>query len=253
MNGVYVPSSEFPNVGEKRPTALITGAARRLGRELALALARDGWNIAAHYCSSRVEAESVRRDVENCGVKCDLYQADFQTNDSIEPLIRAVFEASPDTALLVNSASLFEANKLEDTDYGFYSRMMQVNLHAPLFLAKHFASRVKAGQIINIVDTLVSNHKTKYFAYLLSKKALMNATQMTAVAYGPGIRVNAIAPGVVMVPADSSEAPFVARAQSLPLRRLGTPAEVCDAMRYLLHNTFVTGQILYVDGGENLI
>ena len=159
----------------------------------------------------------------------------------------------PGLELLVNNASIFERATIKDTDEEFLQRHFDINFKAPFFLMRDFASlSVKGGHIINIVDTRLAKAGTSYAAYLLSKKALSELTRMAAVEFAPGIRVNAIAPGLILPPEGEGEAYIEELAKRLPLRKRGDTKDVIRAVNYFMESEFVTGEILFIDGGEHL-
>jgi NAD(P)-dependent dehydrogenase (short-subunit alcohol dehydrogenase family) len=233
-------------------TALITGAARRLGRALALALADEGVAIVAHYATSAEEAESLRADVERRGVACHLIQARFDRPDETQSLVPRALAAAGALDILVNSASIFRPDTLAEVDFGSLTDHMRVNAWTPLVLGREMARLVGRGQILNLLDTRVIGGDPAHVAYILSKQMLASLTRMMALEFAPGIAVNAIAPGLILPPPGHDEEYLRGLAGALPLQRHGEPADIVDAALYLLGSTFVTGQVIYVDGGRHL-
>lgn len=237
----------------RRPgCALVTGGAVRLGRELALALAEDGWDIALHFRSSREAAKETALEIEKRGVHCGLFQFDFQGDGEPADLVGEVQSRFPDLALLVNNASAYRPGNIAATDGGLLDEMLNVNFRAPFFLSRAFAERCSGGNIVNIIDNKVAHHQFQYSAYLLSKKLLAEFTALAALEFAPRIRVNGIAPGVILPAADRSADYLRWRREGIPLRRQGKPCHVAAVLRFILENDFLTGQILTVDGGESL-
>jgi NAD(P)-dependent dehydrogenase (short-subunit alcohol dehydrogenase family) len=235
-----------------RPAALVTGGGTRLGRHFALALAGRGYDIALHYNSSAVEAREVAAEVTELGGQCQLFHYDFAAGKDAGELISPVLERFPALSLLVNSASTYAPGASTETSLQQLEQQFTVNFFAPYRLASSFAKQVAEGSIINILDNKIAFQQYHYSAYLLSKKALADFTRMAAIEFAPGIRVNGIAPGVVQ-PADSrSDAYIDWRVEGIPLAKKGQPAALIQAAEYLLDNDFVTGQILFVDGGESI-
>jgi len=232
--------------------ALITGGAKRVGKAIALSLAEMGYDIALHYRSSKAGAEGAARTIQEKGVTCRLFRADLGDGKDVAGLVPAVCDAFPDLCLLVNNASIFERARLMDTETDLFDRHFSINYRAPFFLSKDFASRCEAGHIINLLDTKISGNPTAYFAYTLTKKGLAEFTLMAARELGPRIRVNGIAPGLILPSFGMSQVEFERLGEHIPLRETGDPVRIVQAVRFLVENPFVTGEILYVDGGEHL-
>ncbi|XKH60051.1 SDR family oxidoreductase [Halomonas sediminis] len=231
--------------------ALITGGATRLGRHFAEALAEAGFDIALHVNRSRDEAEEVATVIRAKGRECEIFSCDFMQED-VADLITAVSQRFPHLNVLINSASAYTPASLAETDMAMLETQFRVNLFTPLLLLRHFATVVKEGRVINIIDNKVAYHQYPYAAYLLSKKSLAEMTRMAALEFAPRIRVNGIAPGVVL-PASQRTSDYIQwRIDGIPLKRQGDPDHLVQALHYLLDNPFVAGQILFVDGGESV-
>lgn len=235
-------------------TVLITGGARRIGKAIALALAAEGYNIALHYHSSKKEAQQTIREIREQGVVCEGFVCDLTSNELTSRLIQQVHRIFPDLCLLVNNASVFIPSELPTATYKVFERDMAVHVRAPFILTQEFARRCRAGQIINILDSHISGHETKHFTYLLAKKTLADFTRMAAVALAPAIRVNGIAPGPILPPtgADKQELKKKLGGSSL-LQRQGSTENIVQTVQFLMKNTYLTGQIIYNDGGESLV
>jgi pteridine reductase len=232
--------------------AIVTGGAKRIGRSIALGLADLGYDIALHYLHSLEEAQSVASDIGKKGVQCHLFKCDLDQIDDVLEFMPKVFERFPECNLLINNASIFEKARLMDTDTEILDRFLNINFKAPFFLSRDFARYCQEGQIINILDTKISKEGVSYFAYALTKKALHEFTRMAAKALAPRIRVNGICPGMILPSKDLSEAEFEKLSLKIPVRRKGDPQSVVSAVRFLIENSFVTGDCIYVDGGEHL-
>ena len=237
-------------------TVLVTGGGTRLGRAFCQHLAAKGYNIAIHYNSSAAEAEIVKQQVGQLEVECELFGVDFLSADDSTGLIKSVAERFPDFDLLVNSASLYHQQSIAETTWDSFESQFRVNIGVPFFLTQAFAKLMKdknsKGSVINIIDNKVAFNQYHYAAYLLTKKSLAEFTKMAALELSPTIRVNGIAPGVVM-PMESRTGDYLDwRIQGIPLQQQGTVTDLTRAMDYLLDSSFVTGQILMVDGGESL-
>lgn len=235
-----------------RPAALVTGGAVRLGRAIALALAEAGYDIALHYGSSAAAAEATAVEIRALGVECHTLQLDLADVEALPGLIERARAALPNLRVLVNSASVYTQATIAATTAAIFDQQLAVNLRAPFFLTRAFADQVGEGHVVNIIDNKIAFNQHQYAAYLLAKQALAAFTRMAALEFAPRIRVNGVAPGVVL-PATTRSPEYVAwRVSGIPLRRQGDPADITGAILYLLGSDFVTGQILTVDGGESL-
>jgi NAD(P)-dependent dehydrogenase (short-subunit alcohol dehydrogenase family) len=235
---------------------LVTGAAKRLGRAIALDLAAAGWNVAIHYNSSREDADSAAQAVrafggEAAALKCDLSR-ESETATLVE---RAVAEIGPLTAL-INSASLFENDDWQSATRKTWDDHIETNLRAPMLLSQLFAKQLPAnamGNIINVIDQRVLKPTPQFLSYSLSKAALYWLTTTLAQGMGPRIRVNAVGPGPTLKNPRQSDSDFNRQRNVTILGRGAEPADICAAVRYLLNAEAVTGQMIAVDGGQHLI
>ncbi|HAC66365.1 MAG TPA: short-chain dehydrogenase [Cyanothece sp. UBA12306] len=233
-------------------TALVTGGAIRLGRAFALGLAELGYNVAIHFHESQLAAEATIAEIRRLGVECEGFQANFTQETDFESIITAVGDRFPDFNLLVNSASVYDAAPIAQTTAALFDKQFAVNLRAPFFLSQAFAKLCQSGNIINIIDNKIAFNQYHYCAYLLSKKSLAQLTKLAAIELAPQIRVNGIAPGVTLPLAQRTQEYIAWRVQGIPLQRQGKIDYLLQAMKYILENEFVTGQILTIDGGESL-
>ena len=231
--------------------ALITGSATRLGRHFAEYLADVGYDIALHVNSSRQAAEVVADNIRTKGRECEIFPCNF-LNDDLEALITSVKQRFPGFNLLLNSASVYEPAPIEATELALLESQFRVNMFTPLLLTRYFAHAVHEGQVINIIDNKIAYHQYPYAAYLLSKKSLAELTRMAALEFAPRLRINGIAPGVVLPAAQRISDYIEWRIDAIPVKQQGKPNHLLQALHYLLDNTFVTGQILFVDGGESI-
>lgn len=233
-------------------TALVTGAALRLGRAIALGLAEKGYDLILHYNRSAAAAEDLADEIEQMGRSCQLFGLDFLQTDQIGAWMQQVLQQCPSCNLLVNSASIFEPAPFLTTEPEFFDRHLAVNLKAPFFLSQAFARHSQARHIINILDTKISTTATDYFVYTLTKKALFEFTRMAARELGPRIRVNGIGPGLILPPPGKDDAYLAEKARAIPLQQYGNPDQVVATLFFLLENKFITGECIFVDGGEHI-
>lgn len=235
-----------------KKAVLITGGAKRIGAFTAIKLAEEGYDIALHYNSSERDAILTRSRVKSLGRECSLYKGDLRDMNFIPELIRAVFDNYPYLSVLINSASVFKRADISDTSVQIFDEMMNVNFKAPFFLIKEFTKFCDEGNIINILDTKTAKYQNVYAAYIISRTALKELTAMAAVEFAPGIRCNGICPGLIL-PDENDDEEYVKRLESRNLLgRKGGPDNVSSAVMFLLNNSFVTGQTIFVDGGENI-
>lgn len=233
--------------------ALITGGARRLGRVTALALADEGYDIALHYWHSAEEAGQLYDEIKAKHVECHLFQQDLTKLEELGGVIRDVHEHFPELSVLVNNASTFKRISLEEMTPESLEQDLAINFKAPLFLMQSFALEVKQGAIVNMLDMAIDGYCGAYFAYLLAKKSLAEATKMAARELGPNIRINGVCPGFVL-PTEGKDAGMhdPSRVFQLPMGQ-PTPADVARAVVTCVRSPFMTGQMMYVDGGERLL
>jgi NAD(P)-dependent dehydrogenase (short-subunit alcohol dehydrogenase family) len=233
-------------------TALVTGAAKRIGREIARALADAGANVVIHYRESVKEAEKLCRDLACRGVKSWFFEADFEKADAPGRLVREAVAAAGSLDILVNNASIFLPDTVREMDFAGMMRHLQVNAWAPLSLGREFARLVGAGKIVNMLDSRIVGNDRNHVSYTLSKQTLSVLTELMAVEFAPAITVNAVALGLILPPHGKGNGYLDGLAKGIPLKKHGDPRDVVNAVLYLLNSDFVTGQVLFVDGGEHL-
>jgi NAD(P)-dependent dehydrogenase (short-subunit alcohol dehydrogenase family) len=237
-------------------TALVTGAAKRLGRAIALDLARAGYDVALHYNSSEADAQEAAGAIRNLGRRVAPLRADLDNEEETSSLIaRAVAELGP-LGALINCASVFENDSWDSATRQSWDLHLNVNLRAPFLLSQQFAKALPEGAngaIVNIVDQRVLKPTPQFMSYSLSKAGLHWLNTTLAQSLGPRIRVNAIAPGPTIINARQSDADFRRQREATILGSGAAPGDICAAVRYLLEASAVTGEMIAVDGGQHLI
>lgn len=234
--------------------ALVTGGGIRVGRALVEALADRGAVVAVHYNSSRDGAELAVDAVRARGGSASAFAADLTSADSPMLLIEAVVKQFGGLDILVNSAAMMVKTPFGTVEPGAWDTMFALNLRAPFFLSQAAAPHLRRahGVIVNIADHMALEHWPAYLPHSLTKAGIIHMTRTLARELAPEVRVNAIAPGVVLMP-ESSDAREAERLEaSTPLKRLGSPSDVAQAMLYLLEADYVTGEMIIVDGGRHI-
>jgi NAD(P)-dependent dehydrogenase (short-subunit alcohol dehydrogenase family) len=242
-------------VTQPTSTALVTGAARRIGRAIALHLAAEGWAIAVHYHGSAEAAEGVVAEIRAGGGTARSFRADLGREAEVETLVDRTTDVLGPLSCLVNNASMFEYDSAESATRANWNLHMEANLRAPFVLSQHFARQLPAdsdGAIINIIDQRVWNLTPHFMTYTLSKSGLWTLTRTLAMALAPRIRVNAIGPGPTLASAHQTDAQFAEQCARMPLRRGTTPEEIARAVGFILSAPAMTGQMIALDGGQHL-
>jgi len=233
-------------------TAIVTGGARRLGRQIALGLAREGVNLIIHYCHSATQATELAGQVQQMGVKVWPIQADLSDPVQADGLASKAIETAGAIDILINNASYWPQDTIWDMTAKQLQTCMDVHVMAPIILAKALARQERAGHIINILDTRITDYDRRHISYHLAKRTLLAVTRILALELAPRIAVNAIAPGLILPP-DGHGPEYLAKlADTNPMNRYGDPQDVVDALLFLLNSRFITGQVIYVDGGFHM-
>ena len=238
----------------KGKTALVTGAAKRVGREIVLRLAREGVNIFLHYNTSKADAEKTSSEVKALGVKCVLFQADLAKPSEVLRLAAEILKAGG-ADILVNNASSFYKTPLEDLKESDWDHFMDVNLKAPFLLSKELGlamAKKTGGLIINIADWSGFRPYKNYLPYCTSKGGLLTMTKALARDLAPNVRANAIAPGPVLFPPDFPAEDREKAIDKTLLRREGSPQDVANAVVFFAQNDYINGLVLAVDGGRSI-
>jgi NAD(P)-dependent dehydrogenase (short-subunit alcohol dehydrogenase family) len=235
---------------------LVTGAAKRLGRAIALDLARDGWDVAIHYNSSEADAKSAVEEIRKAGGHAAAVKADLAREDEVVTIVERAAKAIGPLTGLVNSASLFQNDDWQSATRESWDAHMNVNMRAPFVLSQHFARQIPDGHegaIVNLLDQRLFKPAPDFISYSASRAGLHWLTTTLAQALAPRIRVNAVAPGPTLKAASQSPANFDKERQATILGHGSDPQDISDAVRYLLGARAVTGQTVIVDGGQHLI
>ena len=250
-----VRASSAPSASVKG-TALVTGAGKRIGATIALALAEDGWDVAVHYARSTTEADAVVASIEALGRRAVALAADLGDEAATRGLVERATAALSRPLCLVNSASRFAHDGADDVDYARIESHMRVNLAAPLVLAQAIHRGMRArdrGVVVNLLDQKLFNPNPDFLSYTLSKAALHSATTLLARALAPKLRVVGIAPGITLRSGDQTAADFRKAHAATPLGASSTPDDLAAAVRFVVGARAITGTTLIVDGGQHLV
>lgn len=235
--------------------ALVTGAAVRIGRAIALDLGRNGWSVAVHHRSHEADARAVAAEIEAAGGRAAALAADLSREAEAEALVERAAGAVGPLSLLVNNASVFEQDRIDTATRASWDLHLEVNLRAPFVLIQRFAAQAPSGvegNVVNLIDQRVWNPTPQFVSYTVSKAGLWMLTRTLALALAPRIRVNAVGPGPTLRNARQSERDFARQWGSTPLGRGTTPEEIAAAVRFLVDSPAITGQMIALDGGQHL-
>lgn len=233
-------------------TVLITGAARRIGRAAACALASKGANVVVHYNHSSSDAQSLVGELTAMGVQAWAIQADLSDKAGCMHLLEESQKQAGAVHHLVNNASIFPGDTLDTLSVESLEQNIQLHALAPYVLGKGLRDSGSLKTVTNLLDTRVVDYDHQHVSYHLSKRMLMSLNAMMALEWAPEIRVNAVAPGLILPPEGLGQDYLEERAHTNPLQRIGAVEDVAQAILFLMMNQFVTGQIIYVDGGRHL-
>jgi NAD(P)-dependent dehydrogenase (short-subunit alcohol dehydrogenase family) len=237
-------------------TALITGGAKRIGREIAINLAKVGYDLVVSYNNSKQEAQFLAQEIEKkFNRKCEIFCCDLRDKNQTKKLAKFTSKNFSNWNLLINNASIFNKSKFLTAQDSEGIDNLNIHLIAPIILAKEFSNNApKNGQIINMLDKNITRFDTNYFHYLFSKKTLAELTKMLALELAPNIRVNGIAPGFILNSVDEKNPSQETQnlIKKIPLKTKGKVENIWQAVEFLLLNQFVNGQILFIDGGASL-
>jgi NAD(P)-dependent dehydrogenase (short-subunit alcohol dehydrogenase family) len=248
LNGAF-PSPPIPKA------ALVTGGGQRIGRACALALAEAGYAVAVHYNRSGKAAEKVAATIRDKAGRAVALAADLTDEEAVTALLPSAAKALEPIGVLVNNASVFEADTVETATREGWDRHLTVNLRAPFVLIQEFARRLpedSGGLIVNLLDQRVWDLTPYFVSYTLSKAGLWTLTQTMALALAPRIRVNGIGPGPTLPSLRQSHEQFLQQCRAMPLQRGTAPEEIATALRFILAAPAMTGQMIALDGGQHL-
>ena len=237
-------------------TVLITGAAHRIGRAIAIDLGKQGWTVAVHYNRSHEKAQSVAAEILANGNRAEVVHADLSVASQCQNLIEKATSSLGPLTCLINNAAVFERDTVDTLNDESWNRHANINLRAPLLLTQAFAAQMPEnvhGNVINLLDQLVWRLIPTYVSYTASKSALWTLTQTLAMALAPKIRVNGIGPGPTLPNAQQTPEAFNAQCDSTPLGIGTTPDEIARAVRFILSTPGMTGQMIALDGGQHLV
>lgn len=253
LSPVYLKSN-YMNV-ESQGLALITGAATRIGRALAVCLADEGYQVGIHYHKSQKDALQLNADLESVGHSTLLLQADLTREEEVQAMFAQIKASGKPLKVLVNSAAVMIAKNLLETELEIWDQTLDLNLRAPWLCSRQAAHLMAdgGGIIINISDSGAHRSWTGYGAYIVSKAALESLTRVLARTLAPQIRVNAIAPGLILKSEGLPDTKWNELVNRLPLKQAGDPQDIVDAMLFLIKNHHITGTTLVVDGGYQLL
>lgn len=245
---IVTPMTEFR-------TALVTGAAKRIGHAIALDLAHQGLDVAVHYATSKDEADETVAAIQAMGRKAVSLRADLTREDQVLPLVAEAKDALGPVDVLVNNASAFEPDEWDSVSRESWDLHMEANLRAPFVLMQEFAKALpkdRRGVVVNMIDQRVWNLPPHYLSYTVAKAGLWTLTQTMAQALAPRIRVNGIGPGPTLPNARQKQDDFDEQWRQVPLRRQTTVEDICAGIRFLMAAPSMTGQMIALDGGEHL-
>ena len=242
---------------KNKNTALITGSSQRIGKEMAIFLAKKGFNLVIHYNNSKEQALKLIQELkQNYNIDGDTIEGDLSDKSSTQKIADFMFKNFPNWNLLINNSSIFHKSNFLDNLDDEFEKNLAIHLTSPLYLSHYFAKnviakKIKNAQIINMLDKNIGRIDTVNFYYLLSKKFLAEFTKMLALEVAPHIRVNGIAPGYISeINADENYVEKISKL--IPLQKIGDTKNIVQALEFLLENDFVNGQILSIDGGASL-
>lgn len=235
-------------------TILITGAAQRIGKEIAIFFAKKGWNIVLHFNKSRNSALTLQKQIHKIGTRCIIIKADLSKINSVKKIFPDAIKKIGPIHCLVNCASVFENDDVEQFNQKKWQSHFDVNLKAPTILSSYFSKqkKIQNGNIINIIDQRVFKLTPYFLSYTLSKAGLLTLTKVLAMKFAPKIRVNAIAPGPVMKNYRQSQSHFKKQFKNTLLKKQVEISDICSAIEFIIKNKSTTGHAIPVDSGQSM-
>jgi len=232
--------------------ALVTGGAKRIGRAICTAFASAGVNVIVHFNKSENEARNLADELWKLGVRSWAIGGNLTEPNIAPKLMDAAFESAGGLDILVNNASSFPSDTFQTATREELISSIDINAWAPFALTREFAARAVEGHVVNLLDTRLAGSDFEHVSYISAKHLLWLYTRMAAMEFAPGIQVNAVAPGLILPPPGKDTAYLESAKDRLPLRRIGSPEEVAATVVFLARSRFITGQVIYVDGGRHL-
>ena len=242
-------------ISQRRPVALVTGGAVRIGAAISRALAAGGYDVAIHVRRPDAVAQALADEIRAGGARTAILAAELAEPEAVAALLPAAAQALGPVSLLVNNASEFRSDSVGALDMALWDRQFAVNLRAPVFLAQALAAGLPPGghgAVVNLIDQRVLKPTPRHISYALAKSGLWSATRLLAQALAPRVRVNAVAPGPVLRSARQSEENFARQSAAVLLEHGPSPEEIAAAVLFLARADSITGQMLAVDGGQHL-
>lgn len=233
-------------------TALVTGGARRIGAATALALGKAGANVIVHYMTSGRDAAAVADTILAGGSRSWVLDADLSKPDQADRLIHRAIGLAGAVDILVNNAGIFPSDTLADADIDALTDRLNLHAVAPLLAGRRFFEQGRPGVIVNFLDARIVDYDREHATYHLGKRMLFTLTRMMAMEFAPSVRVNAVAPGLILPPKGHDMQYLEKLASTNPLKKYGSVEAVADAVLFLVNSDFITGQVIFVDGGRHL-
>jgi len=235
-------------------TVLVTGGAKRIGRHIALACAHEGMNVIIHYHRSKQDAQRLVTELAAEKISAWAVGGALDAPGRCEKIVRTASSLCGNSLwLLVNNASVFPENQLDKVSFGDLANNVHVNAWAPLCMSRAFAKTAQSGSVVNLLDARIAGHDKNHVAYILSKHMLAAITKMCALEFAPRIRVNAVAPGLILPPPGETSAYLTRLKNTVPLKMHGRPEDIAAAVVFLAKSPFITGETIFVDGGKHLL
>ncbi|MFK5975893.1 MAG: SDR family oxidoreductase [Sulfurovum sp.] len=231
--------------------AMVTGGSDRIGKSIVLQLVKMGYNIIIQYNTNEDKAKKLQKKLQKQDLVCHIIQIDFLNIKETQKKIKDIFNKY-NISVVVNNSSSFLNSSILDDGLKTFNKVIKINLTIPYLIIKSFLKIRKKGLIINILDTKITQNETLHLDYLLSKKFLLSATELLAFQSAPKVRINAISPGLILPPEDKDINYLKELSKKIPLKKIGDTNHIQEALKFFIKNKFVTGQNIFLDGGEHL-